>query len=108
MPDLPPDGASFFRPAPSAPAEGLMMIGYPLVAGLAIRADVLESLSQNLEPREGARRMNPVALAKEVGCSPSELLAVARAFGHAIDKPGRLTPPRRRRRRRRSPVAKVS
>jgi ATP-dependent RNA helicase SUPV3L1/SUV3 len=107
-PELPPDGESSFRPNASARAEALLMIGYPLVAGLAIRADVLERLSQDLDRLQGSGRAAPLALAKNVGCSPNELLNVARAFGRALDKPGYPTPspaPRRRKRRRRRGAA---
>jgi hypothetical protein len=103
-PDLPPDGACSFRPSARATALGLLMIGYPLVAGRAIRADVLERLSRDLEHVERAGKTTPAVLANTLGCSRDELMDVARAFGHAIDKSRR----RKRRRRGGGAVAKLS
>ncbi len=102
-PELPNDGACSFRPGARASAEGLMMIGYPLVAGRAIRADLLERVSNELERIRQPGNATPIVLAKSLGCSQSELMDVARAFGHAIDKPRR----RRRRRRGGAAVAKL-
>jgi hypothetical protein len=73
-PELPNDGACSFRPGARASAEGLMMIGYPLVAGRAIRADLLERVSNELERMRQPGNATPIVLAKSLGCSQSELM----------------------------------
>jgi ATP-dependent RNA helicase SUPV3L1/SUV3 len=115
-PELPHDGTCSFRPRPNSSAEALMMIGYPLVAGRAIRADLLERISSELERARDFGQATPVVLAKRLGCSRSELMEVARAFGHDVDKPrngprpsSRPSKRRSRRRRRGGPaVAKLT
>jgi ATP-dependent RNA helicase SUPV3L1/SUV3 len=82
-PELPPAGACSFRPTSDASATAFLLIGYPLVASRAIRADVLERLSEELDQtRRGGRDAG--TLAQRVGCSRAELGPIARALGHSI------------------------
>jgi len=94
-PELPPRGAPSFRPSSRRSAAAWLLVGYPLVAERAIRADVLERLDRNLERAARAGRPIPRALCRRLDCSSAELAAIARVLGHV-----RLERRRRRRRAR--------
>jgi ATP-dependent RNA helicase SUPV3L1/SUV3 len=93
-PERPPAGAASFRPSTRASPSAWLLVGYPLVAERAIRADVLERLSRALARAANASKPLPSAVCQHLGCSRAELSAMARALGHV--------PLERRRRRRRT------
>jgi ATP-dependent RNA helicase SUPV3L1/SUV3 len=82
----PPDGRPTLRPTGDVGGrDGVKVLGYRVVGGLAVRVDVLEKVGA--EVRAMARANEPRTtelLTSWLGCTAEEALAVVRALGFQV------------------------
>ena len=101
LPD-PREATTSFVAAPGIDPHACLAIGFPVVAGRAIRADVIERIDARLRAlsRQGAF-VPPPEIASWLGCSVADLLQVVVALGYADDGTGQYVRRRPTRKRRR-------
>ncbi len=83
----PPAGSVSFRPRPDVPAAMYAAIGFPVLGGRAIRADVVERVAAALSPDGDGGPAAPGApppLASWLGCPSAEVPRLLRAFGFPL------------------------
>jgi ATP-dependent RNA helicase SUPV3L1/SUV3 len=97
----PPDGARCFAPWPRVEREVHARVGYPIVGGLAIRADVVELLVDRLRHAATSQPFDPPAdLCAMIGATGAPVHAILRDLGYRDAGGGRYAKRRFRRRRK--------
>jgi ATP-dependent RNA helicase SUPV3L1/SUV3 len=74
-PGLPPPGARFFQPADEVDDDTCLALGFPVIAGVAVRADEVELLAARI-----AGGMRERAIAQRLGCDEEVAAALVAAL----------------------------